>query len=138
MASQKGISDYRCPAGGCLLTEPHFAARLRDYFAHVTKPSCAAVPLLKIGRHFRRDSGDLIIVARDEKEGGKMVSLRPLGTKLLVPDGFSAPAVLLEGADVKSAIEKMVEFTNRAIPDNAIILLTDDQGTSRVKLKDHA
>ena len=57
------IKDYPCSAGGCLLTDPEFAHRMRDLV-----DNCDAdvndVNLLKVGRHFRLDEATKIIVGR--------------------------------------------------------------------------
>ena len=34
LAASYGLKDYPCPAGGCLLTDPIFAARMRDLMQH--------------------------------------------------------------------------------------------------------
>ncbi|NIR17735.1 MAG: hypothetical protein GWN86_29065, partial [Desulfobacterales bacterium] len=67
LATEKGIVDYPCPAGGCLLTDKNFADRMRDYFLYTKEPSMKDIPLLKVGRHFRLDSGDKVIVARNKQ-----------------------------------------------------------------------
>ena len=137
LASNKGIIDYRCPAGGCLLTEPHFAARLKDYFDNCEKPSCADVPLLKIGRHFRMADRGEIIVAHDAAEGEKIVGLRRPGNTVLVPVGFSAPVVLFTGANKAAAAAKMAEFTNHHVPDDAAIEIISDNGIRTLKLMEY-
>ena len=38
LAGEKGINNYRCPAGGCLLTDSHFAKKMRDYLAFTKRP----------------------------------------------------------------------------------------------------
>jgi hypothetical protein len=40
---------------------------------------------------------------------------------LLVPLDFSGPAVILQGSSVKSAVEKMIQFTKQPIPNSARI-----------------
>jgi len=34
LAEEYGIRDYPCPAGGCLLTDPAFARRIKDLMIH--------------------------------------------------------------------------------------------------------
>ena len=53
LARGYGIADYPCPAGGCRLTEPGFARRMRDLVAHRMDFDLNDVSLLKVGRHFR-------------------------------------------------------------------------------------
>jgi tRNA U34 2-thiouridine synthase MnmA/TrmU len=67
LAEGFGINDYPCPAGGCLLTDPGFAARMRDLLKYGPL-DLASVKLLKLGRHFRLSENAKLIVGRDAKE----------------------------------------------------------------------
>jgi len=122
LASQKGISDFPCPAGGCLLTDANFAQRLREYLKFVKTPSIADMTLLKFGRHFFMESGNWIVVARDEEEGLRLEKLKKPDTMLLIPKHFSAPVVLLRGSGRKEAIDTMLRYSHKSIPENAMIL----------------
>lgn len=74
MAKTFGIKDYPCPAGGCLLTDPRFAMRLRDHLAHHRQLTEETVTLLKLGRHFRVE-GAKVIVGRNERENAQLRSI---------------------------------------------------------------
>ena len=67
LADKFGIKDYPCPAGGCKLTDPSFAKRLRESFDY-SEDSIKDIQLLKYGRHFRLDSGAKVVVGRNEEE----------------------------------------------------------------------
>ncbi|MDG5815705.1 hypothetical protein QA601_11485 [Chitinispirillales bacterium ANBcel5] len=122
MAYTMGISDYPCPAGGCLLTDKSFSTRLKDYFQYTASPKCSDVALLKVGRHFRLQSGEKVIVARDAMEGDRLIHLASLEHNILEPVGFSGPVVLFEGDCLEQAIEMLVQFTNKEIPSSAVIV----------------
>ena len=62
------IKDYPCPAGGCLLTDPSFAIRIKDLLFHNPDFALNDVLLLKIGRHFRLNKYVKLVVGRNEKE----------------------------------------------------------------------
>lgn len=71
LAEKLHIGDYPQPSGGCcLLPDPNFARRLRDFLKHY--PEEALTPermaLLAVGRHFRLDENAKAIVGRDEGE----------------------------------------------------------------------
>jgi tRNA-specific 2-thiouridylase len=68
LAEELGVTDYPCPAGGCLLTDPDFAARLKDLFDHKPGYDLADVRLLRTGRHFRLHPGLKVVVGRDQME----------------------------------------------------------------------
>ena len=121
LASAKGIRDYPCPAGGCLLTDKNFADRMRDYFTFTTHPTIRDIALLKVGRHFRLDSGDKVIVARNRQECKIVKNLCREGDHLLVPLDFSGPSVILKGSSLEGALEKMLEYTKRSVQENACV-----------------
>lgn len=71
LAEQFNIGDYPQPSGGCcLLPDPNFARRLRDFLDHYTQKTMTPeqMALLGVGRHFRLDEVVKVIVGRDEGE----------------------------------------------------------------------
>ena len=68
LAEELDIRDYPCPAGGCRLTDPGFAARMRDLLEHQPGFGLNDVQLLKYGRHFRLSPAVKAIVGRDEND----------------------------------------------------------------------
>jgi tRNA-specific 2-thiouridylase len=68
LAKAFGISDYPAPAGGCLLTDKGFSARLKDLFDHGPAATENEVHLLKFGRHFRLSPQAKLIVGRTETD----------------------------------------------------------------------
>lgn len=75
LAEQMGINDYPCPAGGCLLTDPGFAARLRGLLDEYPDPSMPQVTLLKAGRHLFSSAGQRIIIPREDLEDRRLRNL---------------------------------------------------------------
>lgn len=73
LAKQFGINDYPCAAGGCLLTDPCFAKRIKDLIEHDAL-IMDEVKLLRIGRHFRLSKDAKLIVGRDENENAVLES----------------------------------------------------------------
>jgi len=71
LAEQYAVHDYPCPAGGCLLTDPGFAKRIKDLMDHDIDFSTNDVHLLKIGRHFRFSGEVKLVVGRNEEENQK-------------------------------------------------------------------
>lgn len=98
LAEELQIGDYPCPAGGCLLTDKHFAVRLREHIGHSDGLRMADVALLKVGRHFRLPSGAKLVVGRNQDENERIENLARDNTVLLAPDQEKGPsALLLEG-----------------------------------------
>jgi len=95
LAKTLGVVDYPCPGGGCRLTDPQFAKRLRESFDH-KEDTIRDIQLLKYGRHIRLASGAKAIVGRNEEENKVLL-------QLLIPDdialevmGIGSPIVLLK------------------------------------------
>jgi tRNA-specific 2-thiouridylase len=97
LAKAYGVAGYSSPAGGCLLTDKNFAARLADAFAH-GEYGVDDINLLKIGRHFRLPSGAKAIVGRNEGENEKILEyLGDAGAAFEVV-GVGSPVTLLRPA----------------------------------------
>ncbi len=97
LAAQLDIRDYPCPAGGCLLTDASFSARLRDLFAHQKQVSMQDVRLLKIGRHFRFERTK-VVCGRDQGENDALGKFQATAGVLLEAIGCAGPTVLLPDA----------------------------------------
>jgi tRNA U34 2-thiouridine synthase MnmA/TrmU len=68
LAEELDITNYPCPAGGCLLTEVSFVSKIRDVFDHCEQPAIRDFQLLKVGRHFRVGADTKVIIGRNEAE----------------------------------------------------------------------
>jgi tRNA U34 2-thiouridine synthase MnmA/TrmU len=97
LASDYGINDYPCPAGGCLLTDPGFALRMKDLMKNKPDFSLNDVHLLKLGRHFRVTPLAKVVVGRNEGENDKILSLAKEGDTILSVKHFPGPLTLARG-----------------------------------------
>ncbi|MEW6007616.1 MAG: tRNA 4-thiouridine(8) synthase ThiI [bacterium] len=75
LASEFGIKDYPTPAGGCLLTDPGFAFRMKDLMKHSPNFGLNNIELLKIGRHFRLSPYFKLVIGRNEMENIRLKGL---------------------------------------------------------------
>ncbi len=73
MIKNFGIDDFESPAGGCLLTDRSFAARLKEGFKFDDNPSLLKIDLLALGRHFRIGRKKFI-VSRNQYETEYLMS----------------------------------------------------------------
>lgn len=94
LAEELGVSDYPCPAGGCLLTDPEFAGRLADLFVHKPGYDLRDVRLLRTGRHFRLHPGVKVLVGRNQEENEILQQAVDDSSTLFQGTGFSGPTVL--------------------------------------------
>ncbi|MBW2993551.1 hypothetical protein KY317_03185 [Candidatus Woesearchaeota archaeon] len=102
---------YSAPAGGCLLCEKGFAVKLKDLFEHKQKIDLKDIELLKIGRHFRTNSGK-IIVGRNEKENDKLLKLKEKADAVIMTKDIPGPVTLLQGSDVKLAARITMRYAD--------------------------
>ncbi len=84
LAHDFNIKDYPCPAGGCLLTDPNFARRIKDLVQH-KELTMEDVKLLNHGRHFRVAEDARLIVGRNEHDNDMLRSLRGQGDAFFMP-----------------------------------------------------
>jgi len=100
LAAELGITRYPAPAGGCLLTDPGYAARLKELLGHQAQASPRDFELLKWGRHFRLAGGAKIVVGRTQRENEAILSLLAPKDSVLQIEGYPGPIVLAPaGAD---------------------------------------
>jgi tRNA U34 2-thiouridine synthase MnmA/TrmU len=111
LAGHYGIRDYPCPAGGCLLTDPGFAKRMKDLLLYTPEFSINDVHLLKMGRHFRFSREAKLVVGRNEEENQKMQTFSREKDILLKVLGVPGPLSLLRGKFDEKDIEKAAGIT---------------------------
>ncbi len=113
LADHYGIRDYPCPAGGCLLTDPQFANRMKDLMLYSPNFSLNDVHLLKIGRHFRLSHNLKLVVGRNEEDNKKIQTFTQEGDILLKALQHPGPLSLLRGEPNGIEIEKAASITVR-------------------------
>jgi len=115
LADEFGIKDYLCAAGGCLLTDKDFSARLRDLLEYEPDCKMSDARLLRHGRHFRLPSEAKVIVGRNESENDAIERSTRIGDVLLTPQIIPGPSVLCRGSsgddDVMVAAGLLATYT---------------------------
>ena len=104
LAKELGLAHYPAPAGGCLLTEPHYAQRLKDLLHYQVNPDMQEINMLKIGRHFRFSPGCKIIVGRDKKENDILESFARDSDCLITIEGYGSPTTVVSGEITNEAL----------------------------------
>jgi hypothetical protein len=83
IAKERGVGVFGCPSGGCLLTDPAIARRMKDVFDRCPDWDERDARLTTLGRHFRLHPGLKAIVGRDEEENARLEQMAgrepPLG-----------------------------------------------------------
>ena len=127
-----GIEEYEAPAGGCLLTEEKFCARLHDLIGRGVL-TLDDVVLLKIGRHFRLSPGFKLAVGRNEGENERLLRIARPGDVIFSPEVRKGPDAVGRGRADEGLLllaariiaryctvpEDAVTITYRVLPDGA-------------------
>jgi len=93
LAEELGVYDYPCPSGGCLLTDPQFAKKLRDY--------------IRLGKV-------RAIVGRNEQENNVLGALAERrGFPRFEVMGHMGPISILVGDAEAETVEKVAALTAR-------------------------
>ncbi len=138
LAKKYGIKSYVQPAGGCLLTDPHFSGRLTELFKENPDADAEEVMLLKLGRHFRLPSGAKVIVGRDKQDNDKIVRHLKDNRTLIISDITPGPVALLIGStdqtEINMAAKLCASYADQSEGDIDMQLITA-QGKGRIKAK---
>ena len=137
LAEKLGVYDYPCPSGGCLLTDPEFAARLRNYLDNEGIPTMEAILLLKLGRHFRVGS-TRVVVGRNEMENNVLDGFARRGGTRLEVEAIPGPVTLVMGGDedaVRTAAALTVRYSDAPRGEPAWVKVTSSESERRVQAK---
>jgi tRNA-specific 2-thiouridylase len=113
LAEERGVADYPCSAGGCLLTHPAFARRIRDLMRFRPGFDLGDVNLLKVGRHFRLAPGAKSIVGRNIDENLRLLRVARQGDLLFEVKGYGSPVTLLHGEAGPASVYLAAAITAR-------------------------
>jgi len=136
LAREFGLTDYPNPAGGCLLTDPIFAHRLKELLLRNPGPSFRDLALLRVGRHFRGPGGKRIVVGRDEAENAKLKSLTEEGDFNIWVEGHGSPLTLLEsgagGEDIRAAASLCARYSDARNISMVSVTVSNGSGSYRL------
>jgi tRNA-uridine 2-sulfurtransferase len=110
MTREFNITNYPCSAGGCLLTDKEFAAKLRDVFEHSKRVTVKDVNLLKVGRHFRVGENK-IIVGRNQAENTVLQERKTKADYFFEVPDCGSPTTILKGPKTEEAIKAAAGLT---------------------------
>jgi tRNA U34 2-thiouridine synthase MnmA/TrmU len=116
LAEQYGVTDYPAAAGGCRLTEPNYAARLRDLRDHKQIKDLHAIQLLRVGRHFRLNDRVKVIVGRDAADNAAIEAAALPEEALLTVESVPGPSAVVCGtcdeADLQAACSLCARYSD--------------------------
>ncbi|AYD39180.1 tRNA 4-thiouridine(8) synthase ThiI [Clostridium fermenticellae] len=113
LADRWGVKDYPSPAGGCKLTEPNYAKRLRDLLRYNEMPNENELELLKFGRHFRISENAKIISTRTHDEADEINEFLTENELIFFADDFNGSMIIIYGKPTETDIELAAKITGR-------------------------
>jgi hypothetical protein len=98
LVNRFGIAEYFQSAGGCILTDPFYAKRIKAFirFRGQNALTSDVMKLCRFGRHFWVDGRLWVIVGRHEKDNASLEKLAS-GKWILEAADYEGPTVLAEG-----------------------------------------
>ncbi len=96
LAEEFKITGYPAPAGGCLLTDRHFANRMKDTLEHGYRNFHETIAL-QWGRHFRLNDSFKATLGRDEKENESLKRYAHKDDCILEFTDKNGPTLILKG-----------------------------------------
>src|SRR3989339_509913 len=90
------IKKYPSPAGGCLLTDPSFADRLREMYKYWPDCKTQDIELLKYGRIFWFNN-ILVVIGRKKDDNEMLAKLAQKGDFMVELKEETGPLVLVRG-----------------------------------------
>jgi len=105
LAQEISLRHFPSPAGGCLLTDPAYAKRLKDLLTHSPLLRRHDLELLRWGRHFRLPGGAKAVVGRTRQENEAILTLAAPGEVILKIQNFPGPIVHLSAGASRRDLE---------------------------------
>jgi len=138
LAAAYKITNYPAPAGGCLLTDPGYAARLKETLRHQPEVSRRDLELLKWGRHFRLPGGAKALVGRTQRDNEALEGLILPGDRVLKVMGYPGPLVLVLGnspaADLEVAAGLTGAYSDAPLETQVAVAVQAGEETSLIHL----
>jgi tRNA U34 2-thiouridine synthase MnmA/TrmU len=138
LAKEFGIDDYPCPAGGCLLTDPGFANRMRDLIKHTPDFTVNDAELLKSGRHFRLAGNAKLAVGRNKAENERLSVLAGENDTRFWPIGTNGPTGVGRGdfsdEDISQASGIVARYSDREPGQEVTVLYEQRKTTKRIEV----
>ena len=139
LAEKFGITEYPNPAGGCLLTDKGYAARLKDLFSHQNTYTEKELHLLKYGRHIRLNNNTKLIIGRTRQDNENIIKYHNSSGDIIIKvKDFPSPIVLVPHKASKDIIIKAaaicVGYSKASANTQVDVSAVNSCGTDTIKV----
>jgi|AntAceMinimDraft_18_1070375.scaffolds.fasta_scaffold01585_4 tRNA U34 2-thiouridine synthase MnmA/TrmU len=113
LAKKFKLKSFPTPAGGCILTDKDFSKKMRELLGIWEKNKRNKkywendIKLLKIGRHFKKDSAK-IIIGRDEEENKRIKKLALKNDILIEMKNYPGPLTLIRSYIKEKGVKEKI------------------------------
>ena len=131
LAKAYGWEDYESPGGGCLLTESHYAERIKEFISFDTF-EVEDIELLKFGRHFRLPEGAKLAVGRNKEDNEGLQAIESdkyIAITLPVAGPFSLLSADASQADKELAAKLAITYARSSAQDCYDVEVGDESVT---------
>jgi len=120
LARTFGLSGFSQPAGGCLLTDKTYAARLKELIQKILYCSIGDAELIKHGRIFWNER-NLVVLGRDRVENDFLERVARCGDRIVKLENAPSPLALIRGEKITGEVvhycqRLILQFTKKKIP----------------------
>jgi len=129
LAKKYGWKDYESPAGGCLLTEPIYSQKIRE-FIKFEDFSVEDIDLLKYGRHFRLPDGAKLIVGRHKEDNEalkKIVNSDYIPFSVPVAGPYSLVYKNASKSDLELAAKIAITYAKSDVKNEYEVIIGDEK-----------
>jgi tRNA-uridine 2-sulfurtransferase len=99
------MKEFARPGGGCLLTDPIFGRKLKDFMSTDPDFTSSDIEFLTLGRYFRLDKETTLFLGRNQEENERLESLWTAPYTLLLPVDFKGPTGVLRGPITEETVK---------------------------------
>lgn len=126
LAKEWGLVNYPAPAGGCLVTDKFFCARLQDLLDN-DQFDLANIDLVKLGRHIRVNKGLYLEVGKDKADNEKILNYVLDGDVIMRPATLPGPTMVCRGK---------LDADSKLLAAQIVARYTKSESTVEVLIKD--
>jgi tRNA-uridine 2-sulfurtransferase len=105
LVASYNMKEFARPGGGCLLTDPIFGRKLKDFMSTEPEFTSKDIEFLTLGRYFRLNKETMFFLGRNQDENERLESLWETPYVLLSPHDFKGPKGVLKGVLTKETIK---------------------------------
>ncbi len=119
LAAELGIANFPTPAGGCLLTDPAYARRIKTLYANEQRPDTRDVEILKYGRFYHFPPASFLVIGRNKSENQQLLQL------------VSTKSIIMRLGEIPGPIGILINGSKDQMPAAASLLIRHSKARNK-------